>query len=69
VPALVQDGSNGLLINAGDVDALTAALEQLATDSDLRRSLGTAARQHIQQTYSVQRLPAALEEIYNAVTA
>jgi glycosyltransferase involved in cell wall biosynthesis len=40
---LVEDGRNGLLVPAEDVDALAAALQELLEDEELRRRLGTAA--------------------------
>lgn len=44
LPDLVQDGVSGYLIEAGDIPALTAALERLATDAALRRGMADAAR-------------------------
>jgi GalNAc-alpha-(1->4)-GalNAc-alpha-(1->3)-diNAcBac-PP-undecaprenol alpha-1,4-N-acetyl-D-galactosaminyltransferase len=40
---LVEDGRNGLLIKAEDVDGLSAALRRLASDPELRRRLGAEA--------------------------
>jgi GalNAc-alpha-(1->4)-GalNAc-alpha-(1->3)-diNAcBac-PP-undecaprenol alpha-1,4-N-acetyl-D-galactosaminyltransferase len=40
---LIEDGRNGLLIKAEDVDGLCAALRRLASDPDLRRRLGAEA--------------------------
>ncbi len=40
---LVEDGRNGLLIKAGDVDGLSSALRRLASDPELRRRLGAEA--------------------------
>lgn len=44
---LIQDGLTGLLCPPGDVDALTAALNRLYANPDLRRTLGEAARQTV----------------------
>jgi glycosyltransferase involved in cell wall biosynthesis len=44
IPAIIHDGSTGLLVTPGDPDALAAALLTLAADPDLRRTLGAAAR-------------------------
>jgi glycosyltransferase involved in cell wall biosynthesis len=43
LPYLAQDGSEGLLVEPGDVDALGQALMRLALDGDLRARLGAAA--------------------------
>lgn len=39
---IVRDGDSGLLVPAGDVDGLSAALARLAADEDLRRQLAAA---------------------------
>ena len=44
VPEIVTDGSNGLLVPAGDVAALAAAVGRVAADADLRGELGTAGQ-------------------------
>jgi glycosyltransferase involved in cell wall biosynthesis len=41
---VVQDGETGLLVPAGDGDALAAALRRLILDPGLRRRLGAAGR-------------------------
>src|SRR5262249_52104210 len=38
----VDHGRNGLLVPLRDVDALSAAIEQLATDADVRARMGAA---------------------------
>jgi glycosyltransferase involved in cell wall biosynthesis len=42
---VIQPGINGLLYPPGDVDALADVLQTLASDSELRRNLGDAARE------------------------
>jgi len=44
VPEIVEDGENGLLVEPGDADAFTAALERYLGDEGLRRRLSDAAR-------------------------
>ena len=41
----VMDGETGLLVEAGDLDALANALQQLLTDSGLRQRLGEGGRE------------------------
>jgi glycosyltransferase involved in cell wall biosynthesis len=43
VPEVVRDGENGLLVPAGDADALAAAIRRLMTDDALRARLAAAA--------------------------
>ena len=43
VPEIVRDGENGLLVPAGDADALAAAIRRLMDDADLRDRMARAA--------------------------
>ena len=52
---LVVDGETGLLVPPGDVPALRAALERLLADPQLRRRLGTAARERAREAFSWDR--------------
>jgi glycosyltransferase involved in cell wall biosynthesis len=47
VPWVVRDGSDGLLVRAGDVGALANALIRLIEDAPLRRRLGEAGRARV----------------------
>ena len=49
---LILDRHSGLLIPPNDIEALTDALRELLTKEDLRRKMGTAAREHIAHSYS-----------------
>jgi glycosyltransferase involved in cell wall biosynthesis len=52
---LVVDGETGLLVPPRDVPALRAALERLLGDPELRRRLGTAAREGAREALSWDR--------------
>ena len=43
VPEVVRDGENGLLVPAGDVDAIAGAIGRLAADGELRAALASRA--------------------------
>jgi glycosyltransferase involved in cell wall biosynthesis len=64
VPDVVEDGRAGLLVEVGDVGALAAALERLARDPDLRRSLGEYGRERVVPRYRVERLVDDVDELY-----
>ena len=51
---LVRHDRNGLVVPAGDVGALAAAMRRLAEDSDLRHRLGAAA-EHDVRAFSPER--------------
>jgi len=64
IPDVVDDEVDGLLIDAGDVKALTAALARLISDDKLAMQLSHAARNKIESRFSVVAVLPALESIY-----
>ncbi|HSX21348.1 MAG TPA: glycosyltransferase family 4 protein [Gaiellaceae bacterium] len=48
IPDLVEDGVNGLLVDAGSTEQLAGALERLLADRAYARELGETARRHVQ---------------------
>ena len=65
IPELVDGGqrSGGLLVAAGDVEALASALVQLA-DPQLRRLLGQRARERVCAAHDLSAVAARYREIY-----
>jgi len=51
IDELVEDGVNGLLVEPGDANALTAKLELLLADSELRQRLAVNARKLIEERF------------------
>ena len=51
MPEMLQHGSNGLLAKAGSPKSFAAQLEVFIDDPAMRRALGTAARQTVEQHY------------------
>jgi glycosyltransferase involved in cell wall biosynthesis len=49
---MIDAGANGLIIPAGDVDALAEAICRLVQSPELRRDLGAAARRKVQGAHS-----------------
>jgi len=60
----VEDGVTGLLVPPRDPSALRAALERLLADEDLRRRLGTAARERAGERLSWETATAATVDAY-----
>jgi len=60
VPEMVEDGVTALLVPVGDADALTARLERLAADTDLRRRIGVAAADVAAARFDLATLEASL---------
>ncbi|GAB3959208.1 glycosyltransferase [Actinoallomurus acanthiterrae] len=49
LPHLARDGREGLIVEPGDIPALTATLARLCADSGLRDRLGAAARRRAEE--------------------
>ncbi len=60
----VVDGVTGILHAPGDIGALTAAMERLAHDPQLRRELGDAARRRAHADFQMTALTSALLGFY-----
>ena len=54
----------GLIVRPGDSDGLAAALEALASDVGLRRTLGEVARSHVVRAFRQERLLQDITSLY-----
>jgi glycosyltransferase involved in cell wall biosynthesis len=54
IPEIVDDDENGLLVEPGDAEALSRALERLLDDPDLRRRFGEAGRAKAQERFDIE---------------
>jgi glycosyltransferase involved in cell wall biosynthesis len=61
---VIQDGHNGLLVEAGEVNRFAEAILALLNDPVERSRLGQNARQQAVELYSWERYTRRLEEIY-----
>jgi glycosyltransferase involved in cell wall biosynthesis len=64
IPELVREGVDGLLIDAGDRDALSSAIIKLAQNANLRLQMGMAAREQVERNFSKQVVLPKIEELY-----
>jgi glycosyltransferase involved in cell wall biosynthesis len=65
VPEVVLDGENGLLVPAGDVDAIASAIERIVRDDELRASLAARAPVSVEELSEpriLRRIVRAIEE-------
>ncbi len=67
VPKMITDGQQGLLVQVGDVDALTDAMRRAVTDESLRRRLTDEGRALIERQYSFTRRMEKVKAIYDRV--
>lgn len=69
MPEAVVDGENGVLIEVGDVAALSAAMRRLLGDAALRARMGEAGRARVLREFSVDAMCAGNLAIYEKVLA
>jgi glycosyltransferase involved in cell wall biosynthesis len=69
VPAVVADGEDGFLVPSGDTDALAARLAELAADPALRERMGARGAERMREHYSVERMVARIEALYDGLLA
>jgi glycosyltransferase involved in cell wall biosynthesis len=67
IPGLIGDDENGLLVPAGDVEALTGALTRLHGDAVLRERLGDAGRRTIEERFSFRERMTKIARLYDGL--
>jgi glycosyltransferase involved in cell wall biosynthesis len=63
IPRLVEDGVTGFLCPMGDLATLTVRCRTLINQPDLRRRMGQAGRQRVQQDFHPDREAQAVEDV------
>jgi glycosyltransferase involved in cell wall biosynthesis len=64
IPELILDGNDGLLVAPSSVEELSAALERLIDDRELRRLIGKNGRQRILEHYDLSTNVSQLGEVF-----
>lgn len=67
IPEVVAEGETGLLVPAGDPEALAQAVLRLLRDPGLRRRMGRAGRRRVREHFSIERMTADVERMYEAL--
>jgi glycosyltransferase involved in cell wall biosynthesis len=67
VPFVSLHEKTGLTVKPADSDALAAAINRLLNESNLRRSLGQAARVRAREEFSLDRMTSRTLSVYEAV--
>jgi mannosyltransferase len=65
--ALIEDGKTGLIVDIGDLDALTQALEKLMADPALAEEMGRAGRRRAAERFSIVREAEAIAGVYSGL--
>lgn len=69
IPDAINPGVDGILIEPGDVNALSNAITSLLENADMRVNIGTAGRQKIVESFSAEKVVPQLEAIYRDLGA
>jgi glycosyltransferase involved in cell wall biosynthesis len=69
LPDIVRDGETGRLVPPGDETALASALDDLVSDSQLRRRLGEQGRTHAERTFGLHAVARGYAELYQRTLA
>jgi glycosyltransferase involved in cell wall biosynthesis len=65
-PEIVEKTGGGIIVPAGDTDALAAALVALATDRERRERLALCAREGVRAHYTIQKSVDRLLDVYGS---
>lgn len=69
VPEVIENGKTGLLVDSPDATSFANAILRLLDDASLAARLGAAARQTVQQHFSVARMAHETAELYRRMKA
>lgn len=69
IPEQVVDGASGILVEAGDVQALHDALMRLINDPRMRASMGQAGRRRYEESFSVKAFAENIVAVYRRALA
>ena len=63
----VIDGETGFVVPSKDPKALVVALERLIADPEMRKSMGKAGRQRVEERFSLDSCVDAYEALFQEV--
>ena len=69
VPAVIDDGENGLLVSFGNAGALKTAVARLLKDAGLAQRLGQAGYEKLKARYTWDRVYQQIAQLYERVLA
>lgn len=69
IPEVIEHGESGLLVPAGDADALARGVEELLGDPQRRAKLGRAAQARAKTKFSAEAIVPQYEALYRRVCA
>ncbi len=67
IPSIIENGLNGVLYEATDIEFATSGICNLLENKERRKTLSENARSTIAQHFSVKKMVASLEKIYSSL--
>ena len=67
IPEIIDDGENGFLVPLNDVDGFVNALNRLVNDADLRKKMGTAAKEKVEGKFGEKGITERLSDVFTYV--
>lgn len=67
IPEIIEDGTNGILVEPDDARALAAAMLRLLADAGLRERLGEAGRLRVKESFRWQRMGESYAHAYEGL--
>jgi glycosyltransferase involved in cell wall biosynthesis len=64
IPEVIRHGIDGMLVPPGEPDALAEAMLKLLLDPQLAARMGEAARERVNQSFSIEKMVGDFEELY-----
>ena len=64
MPEMLDDGESGLFVDAGDSEAIAAAVRRLNASPALRRSMAEASRAQVEARYAFPRIAERFDALY-----
>jgi len=68
IPEIITDGIEGILIPPREPDALAKAIIRVLRDKESGKTMGLAARKKVEQEFSVEKMVAETEKVYQSLT-
>jgi glycosyltransferase involved in cell wall biosynthesis len=66
-PEIIEDRRSGLLVPAGDAEAMAAAMDRLLSDAETAAAMGAAARSRIGRMFTIEENVRKVQQLYRAV--
>lgn len=65
IPEAIENGKSGILIEAGDIDALASSLNRILSDDKICDMLGSNARKRYVENFTLSKIAKEIQKIYS----